>query len=237
MDKGLEKKYGLPTAIAMVIGIVIGSGVFFKADDVLTMTNGNLVLALIAWGLGAFAMIFGALVFSEFAQRIEKSNGVVDYVEEAYGKKYGYLAGWFNGVLYLMPLSAILSWVASLYTMILFGSSNPTNSVATWGLALLYMLLFYGINYYAAALSGKVQVASTVIKLIPLALVAIIGTISGISTGMTMDNFTTAMKTVGSSSGTLATAVVATAFAYEGWIVALTINGEIKNLRGTYHWL
>lgn len=229
MDKGLEKKYGLPTAIAMVIGIVIGSGVFFKADDVLTMTNGNLVLALIAWGLGAFAMIFGALVFSEFAQRIEKSNGVVDYVEEAYGKKYGYLAGWFNGVLYLMPLSAILSWVASLYTMILFGSTNPTNSVATWGLALFYMLLFYAINYYAAALSGKVQVASTVIKLIPLALVAIVGTISGISTGMTMDNFTTAMKTVGSSSGTLATAVVATAFAYEGWIVALTINGEIKD--------
>lgn len=71
--------------------------------------------------------------------------------------------------------------------------------------------------------------ASTVIKLIPLASVAIVGTISGISTGMTMENFTSAMANVGSSSGTLATAVVATAFAYEGWIVAITINGEIKD--------
>jgi APA family basic amino acid/polyamine antiporter len=231
MGQELEKKYGLATAIAMVVGIVIGSGVFFKADDVLTMTDGNLIIALLAWGLGAFAMIFGALVFSEFAQRIEKSNGVVDYVEEAYGKKYGYLAGWFNGVLYLMPLSAILSWVASLYTLILFGVENPSNSSLTWLLALAYMLIFYGINYYASSLSGKIQVTATVIKLIPLMLVAIVGTISGISTGMTMDNFTTAMKTVGSSSGTLATAVVATAFAYEGWIVALTINGEIKNAK------
>ncbi len=229
MEKGLEKKYGLPTAIAMVVGIVIGSGVFFKADDVLSMTNGNLLIALIAWGLGAFAMIFGALVFAEFAQRIEKSNGVVDYVEEAYGRRYGYLAGWFNGILYLLPLSAILSWVASLYTMILFGSSNPSNSLMTWGLALGYMLMFYGINYYASSMSGKIQVASTVIKLIPLVLVALVGTISGIKTGMTMDNFTTAMADIGSSGGTLATAVVATAFAYEGWIVALTINGEIKD--------
>jgi len=40
MEKKLEKKYGLPTAIAMVVGVVIGSGVFFKADDVLTLTNG-----------------------------------------------------------------------------------------------------------------------------------------------------------------------------------------------------
>lgn len=155
MEKGLEKKYGLPTAIAMVVGIVIGSGVFFKADDVLAMTNGNLLIALIAWGLGAFAMIFGALVFAEYAQRIEKSNGVVDYMEVAYGKRAGYLAGWFNGVLYLLPLSAILSWVASLYTMILFGSDNPTNSGMTWLVALFYLLLFYGMNYFMASIFWK----------------------------------------------------------------------------------
>ena len=103
----LKKKYGLLTAIAMVVGVVIGSGVFFKADDVLTLTNGNLILALVAWGVGAISMIFGALVFSEFAQRIEKSNGIVDYSEVAYGSRFGYLVGWFNGVLYFSPLSAI----------------------------------------------------------------------------------------------------------------------------------
>ena len=74
----LDKRYGLMTAIAMVVGVVIGSGVFFKADDVLRLTGGNLAIALLAWALGAFSMIFGALVFAEFAQRIEKSNGIVD---------------------------------------------------------------------------------------------------------------------------------------------------------------
>lgn len=229
MEKGLEKKYGLTMAIAMVVGIVIGSGVFFKADDVLKMTDGNVMIALLAWGLGAFAMVFGALVFAEFAQRIEKSNGIVDYCEVAYGHRFGYLAGWFNGVLYLTPLSGILAWVASMYSMILIGSENPTNSVTTWVLAIIYMTTFYLINYYAPVISGKLQVGATVIKLIPLVLVAIVGIVSGLSSGVTMENFQAAYSSFGNAGGTLATAVVATAFAYEGWIVALTINGEIKD--------
>ncbi len=229
MEKGLEKKYGLTMAIAMVVGVVIGSGVFFKADDVLKMTNGNLVLALLAWGLGAFSMIFGALVFAEFAQRIEKSNGIVDYSEMAYGKRFGYLVGWFKGILYYAPLSAILAWVASLYSMILLGSDNPTNSPMTWGLAVFYMIAIYFINYFTPVLAGKLQVASTVIKLIPLALVAVVGSISGLMNGVTAQNFASAMNNIGGAGGTLATAVVATAFAYEGWIAAVTINSEIKD--------
>jgi len=229
MEKGLEKKYGLFTAIAMVVGVVIGSGVFFKADDVLKLTNGNLVLALIAWGIGAFSMIFGSLVFAEFAQRIEKSNGIVDYSEMAYGKRFGYLVGWFKGVLYYAPLSAILAWVSSLYTMILFGSDNPSNSTMTWLLAAFYMLVIYSINFLSPILAGKLQVGATVIKLIPLTLVAIVGTIAGLLNGVTGTNFTQALGSIGSSSGTLASAVVATAFAYEGWIAAVTINSEIKD--------
>jgi len=228
MDK-LEKKYGLPTATAMVIGVVIGSGVFFKADDVLKLTDGNIILALVAWGLGAFSMIFGALCFAEFAQRIEKSNGIIDYSEIAYGNRFGYLVGWFKGVLYFSPLSAILSWVSALYTMILFGSDNPSNSLATWVLALGYLVCAYMLNYLAPVISGKFQVATTVIKLIPLSLVAIIGIIYGLINGVAVENFSQAASSVGSSKGTLASAVVATAFAYEGWIVALTINSEIKD--------
>ncbi|MBN7772365.1 APC family permease [Clostridium aminobutyricum] len=229
MEKHLEKRYGLTTAIAMVVGVVIGSGVFFKADDVLKLTNGNLVLALLAWGLGAFSMIFGALVFAEFAQRIEKSNGIVDYSEMAYGKKFGYLVGWFKCVLYFSTLNAIISWVASMYTMILMGSDNPSNSPSTWALAVTYMLIIYLINYFSPMLAGKLQIGSTVIKLIPLALVAIVGIISGLMNNVTANNFQVAMDNIGNNGGTLASAVVATAFAYEGWIAAVTINSEIKD--------
>lgn len=227
--EGLRRKYGLPTAIAMVVGVVIGSGVFFKADDVLVLTEGNLILALIAWGFGAFSMIFGALCFAEYAQRIEKSNGIVDYAEAAYGERMGFLVGWFKGVLYFSPLTAILAWVSALYTMILVGSDNPPNSGTTWVLSFVYLIVFYLINYYSAVISGKLQVTTTVIKLIPLSLISVVGVIFGLINGTSIENFAMAAGSVGRSSGTLASAVVATAFAYEGWIVALSINSEIKD--------
>lgn len=225
----LNKKYGLWTSIAMVVGVVIGSGVFFKADDVLALTKGNLIIALVAWIIGAISMIFGALVFSEFAQRIEKANGVVDYSEEAYGKKFGYLVGWFKGTLYYSPLSAILAWVSAMYTLILFGAKNPDNSLITWLLAVFYMLFGYVMNYFAPVLAGKLQVTTTVIKLIPLVLIAVVGSISGLMNGIMIDNFYVSANSVMNSSGSLASAVVATAFAFEGWIVATTINNEIKD--------
>ncbi len=230
----LNKKFGLWTATAMVVGVVIGSGVFFKADDVLALTGGNLISALIAWIIGAVSMIFGALVFAEFAHRIERANGIVDYSEEAYGKRFGYLVGWFKGVLYYTPLSAILTWVAAMYTLVLFGAPKPDNSPMTWLLAGIYMVCGYALNYFAPILAGKFQVATTVIKLIPLGLIAIVGSVSGLINGVMLENFSMAAQSIGSSSGTLASAVVATAFAYEGWIVATTINNEIidakKNL-------
>lgn len=225
----LSKKYGLATAVAMVVGVVIGSGVFFKADDVLILTNGNVLLALIAWGLGAFSMIFGALCFAEFAGRIERTNGIVDYLETAYGKRMGYLAGWFNCVLYFSILSAILAWVSSLYTMVLLGSDNPSNSLMTWVLAVGYMVAIYTLNYVAPILAGKFQVTTTVIKLIPLALIAVLGFASGLVNGVFMDNMSAAASEISKAGGTLASAVVATAFAYEGWIVAITVNSEIKD--------
>lgn len=229
----LNKKYGLWTAIAMVVGVVIGSGVFFKADDVLTLTKGNLISALLAWVIGAASMIFGALVFAEFAGRIQKANGIVDYSEEAYGKKFGYLVGWFKGVLYYTPLSAILSWVAAMYTLILFGAKSPDNSPMTWIIAGVYLSSGYLMSYFAPIIAGKFQVATTVIKLIPLSLVAIVGSISGLMNGVMVKNFASAAENIGSSSGTIASAVVATAFAYEGWIAATTINSEIKDAKKT----
>ncbi len=225
----LQKKYGLMTAIAMVVGVVIGSGVFFKADDVLSITEGNLIIALLAWVIGAFAMIFGALTFAEFASRFEKSNGIVDYFEEAYGKRIGYLMGWFNGTLYYAPLSAILAWVAALYTMILLGNPNPTNSATTWILATAFLIFSYLLNSLAPKIAGHFQVTTTFIKLIPLILIAVVGLFNGLIQGVTIDNFTTAAKSLSSQGSTFSAAVVATAFAYEGWVIAVTLNSEIKD--------
>lgn len=215
----------------MVVGVVIGSGVFFKADDVLKMTNGNVFIALIAWILGAMAMVFGALVISEFAQRIEKANGIVDYYEMAYGKRMGYLMGWFNGVLYYSPLSAILAWISAIYTLVLFNIPQGDHSKTTWIIAFVYIIIAYIMNYFAPVLSGKLQVTTTVIKLIPLGLIAIVGTIFGLRNGVLLEGFIGGAKEASNHMGSLSSAVVSTAFAFDGWISAVTINNEIKDAK------
>ncbi|NDV18320.1 amino acid permease [Pseudodesulfovibrio sp. JC047] len=227
MDK-LQKKYGFWTATAMVVGIVIGSGVFFKADDVLKASGGSLTTALTAWLIGGSIMVVTAYVFSKIATRIERVNGVVDYFEQAYGRKAGYMVAWFMTFIYYPTLVAVLAWVSANYTGALLGSSD-----LVWPISFVYLTGFFLLNYFSPVLAGKWQVTSTVVKLIPLGLVAIVGGFAGLSSGMTMDNFTNAAQTVAGSGGGLAVATLSTAFAYEGWIIATVINAELRDAKRT----
>ena len=85
MDGELKKKYGLMTAVAMVVGIVIGSGVFFKAEKILTATGGDLPLGILAWIIGGLIMIICAYTFATMATKYEYVNGLVDYADVAMG--------------------------------------------------------------------------------------------------------------------------------------------------------
>ncbi|MDO4846493.1 MAG: amino acid permease, partial [Oscillospiraceae bacterium] len=88
MENKLEKRYGLPTAISMVIGIVIGSGVFIKGGKVLNLTNGNLLSGIAVVGIVGLICIICSLVFATLGSRYEKVNGVVEYAEMALGPNY-----------------------------------------------------------------------------------------------------------------------------------------------------
>lgn len=228
MSNKLDKKYGLFTAIAMVIGIVIGSGVFFKAEKVLTATGGNLLLGIIAWVIGGIIMISCAYTFAVMATKYEYVNGVVDYAEAAMGKKYGYFVGWFMALIYYPTLTSVLAWVSARYTAVLFGFSITGGECMT--IACFYLVGIFALNTLSPVLAGKFQVSTTIIKLIPLLLMAVVGTIVGSVNGMTAYNFTTVVKEVNTSTA-LFTAVVATAFAYEGWIIATSINAELKDAK------
>lgn len=222
--KELKAKYGLLTAISMVVGITIGSGVFFKADDVLVKTNGNLGMAILAWLIGGAIMILGGYTFSLVASKVSKVNGLVDYVEEAYGETVGYLVGWFQTVVYYPTLVGILAWVSALYTDGLLGLEGAS----IWYLTLFYLLAIFLINYISPYVAGKFQVGTTTFKIIPLVLVAIVGIVVGLVNGTTIENFTAA-NAIMSDEGGLGLAVLSTAFAYEGWVIATTINKEIKD--------
>ena len=68
MEQQLTKKYGLPTAICMVVGIVIGSGIFFKAEKILNATGGDLRTGILAWIIG------GLIARAMFRKHFEKAG-------------------------------------------------------------------------------------------------------------------------------------------------------------------
>ena len=125
MENGLNKKYGLLTAICMVVGIVVGSGVFFKAQTILQKTNGDMPLGIAAWAIGGLIMIVCILAFANMAQKYEKVNGVVDYAEALVGPKYGYYMGWFMTTIYYPSMTSVLAWLSARYTLVFINSVNP----------------------------------------------------------------------------------------------------------------
>jgi len=242
MGNKLERKYGLFTAICMVVGIVIGSGVFFKAQSILQKTGGNMPLGIIAWLIGGAIMLVCLLTFSFMGQKFEKVNGLVDYAEATVGPRYGYFMGWFSATIYFPGMTSALAWLSARYTLEFIVSVKPDFPLlipaAEGGcllgpeclaLALFYLCAVYAINTLSPRLAGKFQTTTTVIKLIPLGLMAVVGLIFGLTNGTLQENMTTVAKVENVSSNPLFTAVCATAFAYEGWIIATSVNAEIKD--------
>ncbi len=245
-SNGLEKKYGLLTAIAMVVGIVIGSGVFFKAQTVLEKTGGDMPLGIMAWIIGGVIMLISVLAFATMATKYEKVNGVVDYAEATVSEKYGYYVGWFTATVYTPTLTSVLAWLTARYTLVFITSTFPNFKLAIpaseggcvtgpecMALALVFMCIAYAMNALSPIIAGKFQVATTIIKLIPLLLMAVVGIVVGLMSkdAVLVHNMTAAPLNDTQHGSPLFAAVVATAFAYEGWIIATSINAELKDAK------
>lgn len=224
----LSKKYGLPTAIAMVVGIVIGSGIFFKAEKILVATGGDLRIGMLAWVIGGVIAIACACAFAVLGTKYEKVGGVMDYAEATVGSEYAYYLGWFLSTIYYPSLTGCLAWVSARYTCVLLGFDIVGGECMT--ITMLYLVSIFFINAVAPLLAGKLQVSLTIIKLIPILLMGIWGTVVGLGNGMIAENFSTVAVDT-SVSNPLFTAVISTAFAYEGWILATSINAELKNAK------
>ena len=226
MDNKLDKKYGLFTAICMVAGCVIGSGVFFKATAVLNNNGGNMINSLLTVAAVGLLMMICTYTFSILAQKHEKVNGIVDYAEASCGKTFAYFCGWFTAMIYYPVISSTLAWISANYTVQLTG--NFMGDYTRFILVIAFLAGNYLLNIYAPKVAGQFQVSTTVIKLIPLFIMAIGGTIVGLINGQTAETLTTPATIETNGTGFLG-AIVAFAFAYEGWIIATCINSEIRD--------
>ena len=228
MKNELNKKFGLITAICMVAGIVIGSGVFFKATPVFTNNGGNMVNSILTVLVVGVLMTTCAYTFSILAGKHSRINGIVDYAEGECGTGLAYTVGWFMSVIYYPIIGSTLAWVSANYTCSLFNISSANVRLL---LTASYLIASFILNIISPKLSGKFQVSTTVIKLIPLGAMALIGTVTGLINGQTIENLTAETVAMANNGGSFFGAVVAFAFAYEGWIIATSINAELHDAK------
>jgi APA family basic amino acid/polyamine antiporter len=142
-------------------------------------------------------------------------------------------------LIYYPAMTAVLAWVTARYTLVvcgyieaplafLEGTNSTLNSPECITLALFYLILAFFVNTIAPSLAGKFQISSTIVKLVPIAFIAVVGTIIGLVNGNLGANFAIG-EMIGSEGGGLFAAICSTVFAYEGWIVATSINSEMKD--------
>ncbi|MCL1945117.1 MAG: APC family permease [Firmicutes bacterium] len=226
---GLQRKYGLFTAIAMVVGCVIGSGVFFKTGQVLDAAGGNVGIGVLAWIVGGLIMVVCAYAFATLAKKHEVVNGFTDYTEAYCGTKFGYFSGWFMATIYGPATMALLPYVAADFTATLFNIPDDIKGTFVFGLTAGYMAIIFSMTVLAPKLSGKFQISTTAIKMVPIVLVGIVGTIVGVSRGYSFESAISAFDNETTRNISFFGALFATSFAYAGWDAVSAINSEIKN--------
>lgn len=222
-----KSKYGLFTAITMITGVVIGSGIFFKSDDILAYTEGNMLLGVLVFCIAAVAIIFGCLTISQLATRTDEPGGIVAYAEKFVNMETASSFGWFQMLLYYPTLIAVVSFVSGMYVCQLFGwGSNVMIWAFIGGIATIVLFL---LNTLSAKLGGIFQNASMIIKLIPLLIIAAIGLIFGDPVTVISHDIKS-MKEV-ATNGLWITAFAPIAFSFDGWVVSTSVGHEIKNSR------
>ncbi len=221
MDK-IKKSYGLFTTISMVVGICIGSGIFFKSDNILVATGGSVPLGVAVFVLGATSVIFGGLCVSELAARTDRPGGLITYMEEFTNPKLACGIGWFQIFVYYPTIAVVVSWVVGIYMCLLFGWKG------TLGNQLLIGFLFYtldlAVNTLSAKAGGAFQNFSTVGKLLPLAAVAVCGLLFG----NPAEGFRQVSPQALKSAGWLS-AIAPVAYSFDGWIISTAIAPEIRD--------
>ena len=224
MSKGLQKNIGFLAVFSTVVGVVIGSGVFFKPQAIYTATNGAPGLGIIAWILGGLITIAGGLTAAEISAAIPKTGGMMIYIEEIYGKKLGFLTGWMQTVLFFPGTIAACAVIfAQQASEILGYTSNNMKLVLPIALGIILLTAF--LNTIGSSFGGYIQTIATMGKLIPLLLIIVFGFIKGNSTSILEPMVGEGVNTV----TTLGQVLVATLFAYDGWINVGAIAGEMKN--------
>jgi len=235
----LRRVLGTYSATALVIGTVIGSGIFLVPSEMVRRV-GSPGMVFVVWIVGGLLSLFGALTYAELAAAMPQAGGEYNYLREAYGPLWGFLYGWTQTwvgksgsvatlgtafFLYLANFSPKLEQVLYSIPLPLGPGGGPLEIRYGQLLAVLVILALGGLNYLGVQVGGGIQVTVTVVKILLLA--AIIGIGVGTSRGSAA-NFTSSTGAAAGVTGFFG-ALVAALWAFDGWNNVSMVASEIKN--------
>ena len=234
-EQKLEAKYGLFMAISMVIGQVIGSGIFFKVDDVLMATRGNVYAGLLGFLIVGIGVVFAAISMANYTELLPSDGGILGYVEYRFGKRMGAYVGWVYFSMFFPLLTAVLLTVSGIYIshfLVMFIGFEP-DFLHYSLIGMLNGFLFLGLNLFSPKSSGVFQQVTTILKLLPLILIASLGIVSIIG-GHSELYHTEASVTENLSEQMpfwflVAASFIPISFSMDGWYTGLQLSGEIKD--------
>ncbi|XP_038004409.1 asc-type amino acid transporter 1 isoform X2 [Motacilla alba alba] len=227
----LKKEIGLVSACAIIIGNIIGSGIFISPKGVLEHA-GSVGLALIIWVLGGGVAALGSLCYAELGVTIPKSGGDYSYVTEIFGGLAGFLLLW-SAVLIMYPTSlAVIALTFSNYVLQpVFPNCIPPYN-ASRILSMVCLLLLTWVNSSSVRWATRIQDIFTAGKLLALTLIIIVGFIQifkGNYKELTPSNAFRFWMTP--SVGHLALAFLQGSFAFSGWNFLNYVTEELVDPR------
>jgi len=240
----LVKGLGSWAAMAMVVGHIIGTGVFLVPSAMARATN-SVGLIFLVWIVGGALSLFGALTIAELGAAMPEAGGAYIYLKRGFGPVWGFLFGWMNN---LVGKPASISTIAAGF-LIFIGFFIPgvrtpiftlhlpvpfahrtSEFVFTWAqpLAAAAIALMSFINYLGVRLAGRLQVALTIVKIGAILAVVVLGFIfAGHRPPSPQPLFPSSLN-LGVLAGFL-TAMVGALWAYDGWIDLTFAGSEIIN--------
>jgi|SRR5579871_1248585 len=213
----LPRKLGLLDSTVIVIGTVIGSGIFLVPGSIArNLPSAGLILAV--WTLTGVLTFCGALAYAELGAMMPHTGGQYVYLREAYGPLVGFLSGWAS---FLVIQSGGIATLAAGFSIYLsyFLKLSPIGAKAA---SVLLVILLTAVNYRGVRLGAGVQRVFTFLKLTGLAIV-VVSAFFGPKHAAAA-----ASSPVPFSAASFGVAMIACLWAYEGWNCLGFVAGEVK---------
>ncbi|XP_063989482.1 large neutral amino acids transporter small subunit 1 [Diachasmimorpha longicaudata] len=222
----MKKQLGLMEGVAIILGIIFGSGIFISPTGVIQEV-GSVGMSLVIWVLCGLLSMIGALCYAELGTSIPRSGGDYAYIHEAFGALPSFLYLWAANLIFVPTTNAIMALTFAKYVLQPFfiGCSIPDGSVRL--IAALTICLLTFINCYDVKETSKMQNMFMFAKIAALVLIILAG-LGWLILGR-VENFHDSFKDTTSDPGRIAVAFYSGIFSYSGWNYLNFMTEELKD--------